>query len=184
MELMNIVKPIVDFFGGIRIYWGGFVLFGDSHHKIKGPDLRAVLNCVQPGDLVLRRFDNYVSSFFIKGRFSHIGIYVGDGEIIHVGGDGIKKEDILTFLRADDGAVARCKDVSLIPIAIKNARAQYAAGVEYDYFFNTDSPDKFYCSEFTDYCYDYILRGMIDTDIIYPDSCIGSGKYEMIWDKK
>jgi hypothetical protein len=183
MELMDIVKPVVDFIGGIRIYWGGFVLFGDSHHKLKGPHLRAVLDCIQPGDLVLRRFDNYVSSFFIKGRFSHIGIYIGENSVVHVGGDGIKKEDVLTFLRADDGAIVRPKDKTLVIKAINKARVQLDNNVEYDYFFDTDCPKKFYCSEFTDYCYGYMLKPETD-GIIYPDAFMGTNKFEVVWDKK
>jgi cell wall-associated NlpC family hydrolase len=184
MDINKILKPFIDFFGGIRIYWCGLVLWGDSMMDMKGPDMRQVLDTVKPGDLVLRRFDNYVSSFFIKGRFSHIGIYVGGNSVIHVGGDGIKMEDILTFCRADDFAIVRPVDENLIQPAIDEAHAQLARGVEYDYVFDTNSPEKFYCSEFTDYCYGQILKHTVSDDIVLPDDCMKSDQFGMVWEKK
>jgi cell wall-associated NlpC family hydrolase len=184
MDVSKILKPFVDFFGGMRFYWCGVVLWGDSMIDMKGPHMRQVLDTVEPGDLVLRRFDNYVSSFFIKGRFSHIGIYVGDNSVIHVGADGIKKEDILTFIRADDCALMRPTDSSKIEGAIVEAYKQLDRGVEYDYVFDADSPEKFYCSEFTDYCYGKVLKNTISDGIVYPDDYLKTNDFKMVWEKK
>lgn len=184
MELASILKPIIDFIGGIRVYWIGLVLYGDSHNKIKGPHMRAILNTVQPGDLILRRFDNYVSSWFIKGRFSHVGLFVGDDSVIHVGGDGIKKEDLLTFIRADDAAIIRPIDENTIAAAIEDAYTQLGRGAKYDYLFDAESPEKFYCSEFTDYCYGHILKHTISSKgIIYPDDYLRSKHFQLVWEK-
>jgi hypothetical protein len=183
MDLNSFLKPIVNFFGGIRFYWFGFILWGDSHIKIKGPHMRQILDNAKPGDLILRRFDNYLSSWFIKGRFSHIGLYVGDNYVIHVGGHGILKEDILTFVRADDAAILRPVDIETVEPAIKCAYEQLAKDVDYDFLFDSNSPEHFYCSEFTDYCYGSILKHTVSGDIVYPDDYLKSSRYQLIWEK-
>lgn len=179
-------KTLIDFFGNIRIYAGGFILFGDSTIKLKGPDWRAILDILEPGDIVLNAHHNYVSSWFIKGDFGHVGLYVGDNQIIHVRTDGIVKEDILTFLRADNAAVIRVTDKSLIDLAIKKAYEQLLKDVEYDYDFNKSNIEQFYCSEFTDYCYGYLLREGVSKDksFIYPDDyLVPSQHFNVVWRK-
>ena len=136
---------------------------------------------------ILNAHYHYVSSFFIKGEFGHAGLYVGDNQIIHVIGDGIIKEDILTFLRADAAAVIRPKNQDLVPKAIENAYEQFSKHVQYDYDFNKIDNSQFYCTEFTDFCYGYIVRDGVAKDhpYIYPDDyLIPSDLFEIIWRKE
>lgn len=184
---MNKLKKIlVDFFGNIRIYPGGFVLFGNSTYKLKGPDWREALDVIQPGDIVLNSHDNYISSFFIKGDFGHVGLYVGNNTVIHVIGEGIQKDDILTFFRADKAAIVRPTNHLLVEPAINRAYEQLAKGVEYDYDFNKYDTLQFYCSEFTDFCYGYLLREGTskNNNYIFPDDyLIPSDLFTIIWRK-
>jgi len=186
-SLIRVIKEaIVDFFGNIRLYAGGIILFGDSKYKLKGPDWRSIINILQPGDIVGSAHDHYISSWFIKGDFGHVGIYVGDNQVIHVRTDGIVREDILTFLRADKAFVVRRTDQSLVDIAIQKAYEQLAKDVEYDYDFDKQDTEQFYCSEFTDFCYDYPLRGGVSKDksFIYPDDyLVPSDLFDIIWKK-
>jgi len=182
-------KALVDFIGNIRIYWCGFVLFGNTTYKLKGVHWREILNLIQPGDIILNTHYGYLSSWFIKGDFSHAGLYVGDDEIIHVMTAGIIKEDILTFLRADDAAIIRVKDKSIIPTMIKKAHEQLARGseLEYDYDFNKQNTNQLYCSEFTDFCTGYLLREGVSKDkkYIFPDDyLIPSDLFDIIWQKE
>ncbi len=180
-------ENLIDFFGNIRIYKGGIVLFGESKYKLKGPDWREIIDALQPGDLVLNAHDHYISSLFIKGDFGHVGLYVGDNQIIHVMTDGIIKQDILTFLRADNIAVVRPIAQDKVDLAIKRAYEQLEKDIEYDYDFDKQDITQFYCSEFTDFCYDYPLRGGVSKDntFIYPDDyLIPSDLFEIIWTKK
>lgn len=180
-------EVMVDFFGNIRLYKGGIILFGESKYKLKGPDWREILNVIQPGDIIGNAHANYVSSWFIKGKFGHVGLYVGDNQVIHVVTDGIVKEDILTFLRADDAFVVRPTDQSIVYPSIQKAWEQLAKDVEYDYDFDAQDIEQFYCSEFTDFCTNYILRNGIakDNTFIYPDDyLIPSEHFEIVWVKK
>jgi hypothetical protein len=57
--------------------------------RMTGKEVRAVLDVIQPGDILLRGFEGYVDGFFIrqssccsgkgfqKGWFTHVGLYVG-----------------------------------------------------------------------------------------------------------
>jgi len=183
---MRLKKLIIDSIGNIRIYKGGIILFGDSTYKLKGPDVREITNLLAPGDLVLNSHSHYVSSLFIKGDYGHVGVYVGDNQIIHVKTTGIEKNDILTYLRADGAAIVRLTDQSIVPDMIQKAYEQLAKDVEYDYDFDKQDDEQFYCSEFTDFCTGYLLREGIakDNKFIYPDDyLIPSEHFEVIWKK-
>lgn len=181
----EVKKILIDFLGGIRLYWGGFILFGDHTSKLKGPDVREIINTLEPGDIVLNRHDHYISSFFISGDVVHAGLCVSKDEIIHVGINGIVKEDVLTFTRADAFAIARPKDRESINIAIEKAYKYLETGVQYDYDFDKYSDDYFYCSEFTDSCYGYVIRDNVSEMFIRPsDYLIPNDYFDVVLFKK
>jgi len=72
-------------------------------------------------------------------------------------------------------------------LAIKRAYEQLAKGIEYDYDFNKQDTNQFYCTEFTDFCYDYPLREGVSkgNNYLLPDDyLISSDLFEIIWIKK
>ena len=183
---MSLKSAFIEFIGSIRFYKGGIVIFGDSTCKLKGPDCREILRVLKPGDIVLNAHHNYVSSLFIKGDYGHSGIYVGDNQIIHVRARGILKEDILTFLRADDAAVIRVKDQTIVDSMICKAYEQFAKDVKYDFDFDKQDDEQFYCTEFTDFCSGYLLREGVSRNnkYIYPDDyLIPSKLFEIVWQR-
>jgi len=38
---------------------------------------------IKPGDLILRAYECYLDGLFIPGTYTHTGIYIGDGKVIH-----------------------------------------------------------------------------------------------------
>ena len=182
MTYEKIKSKIISFFADIRIYPGGFILFGNSSYKIKGPQTREILNVLKEGDILLRRYSHYLGSLIIPGYFSHAAIYVGDNEIIHMLGAGITKEDILTFLRCDDIVVLRASE-GLAKEAFYQAKAYYIAGIEYDFNFN-DKPDRFYCTEFIDNLFGYPIKTQIGNRIVMPDNFLNSNFFEVVWRNK
>lgn len=137
-----LVRVICD----IRLYKVGIIFTGESSYKIKGPHVRQILNVLKPGDVLLRRYDHYVGTMLTPGYWGHAAQCTDEDKVIHMLGDGIEEEDILTFLRADHIAVLRCKDELLIPDAIKRAKDLFDDDVDYDYAFESDNTT-FYCSE-------------------------------------
>lgn len=176
----DIKKAFISWVADIRIYCGGIVLFGESHYKIKGPHMREIINIIQPGDLILRRFNHYLGSLAIPGYWSHSAIYVGDEhDIIHMLGTGITREDILTFMRCDDIVVLRCPDAALVSGAIRESERLMVNMVEYDYNFNTSCSEKFYCTEFCNYVYG---NPILKSGVIVPDDMLDS-IWEIVWEK-
>jgi uncharacterized protein YycO len=188
MTLPNIFYKIknttIAWFADIRVYVGGFVLFGNSSYSIKGPDTRYVLNVLEPGDVLLRRYDHYLGSILIPGYWSHAAMYVGDGYVIHMLGQGINKEDILTFLRCDDICILRCADSSKKASAIEKAFNYLYKDIAYDYEFNFNNEEAMYCTEFIDYCYGNLKYENKQIDkLILPDDLLGT-IFEVVWKKE
>jgi len=182
--LYNIKASVMSWFSDIRIYNGGFVLFGSSSYQIKGDEMREILNCIQPGDILLRRYSHYVGSLMIPGYFSHAAIYVGDNNIIHMLGEGITKEDILVFLRCDDIAILRAKDKALAENIVINAKLYFDKKIKYDYNFNSTDSKKFYCTEFVDKCANNIVqKSLKKRKTTMPDDFLNETLFDIIWNK-
>lgn len=183
--LYEIKSSIIGWFGNIQVFkYPFFILFGSSSYKIKGQHQRQIMDILKPGDVLLRRYNNYLSGLMIPGYFTHAAMYVGDNQMIHVLGGGMCKEDILTFLRCDNTVVLRFKDQSKVEAAVKNAYEQLERKVEYDFDFNTDNAERFYCTEFVDFCFDYPVKAEITHKTILPDDFLESDKFEVVWTKR
>ncbi len=173
-------KKIIKFFADIKIYPypGFFMLWGDTSYKVKGPRMREVLDIIQPGDILVRMYNNYIGSFFIPGYWTHAAIFEGPNNIIHMLGAGINREDILTFMRCDDIGILRHKGgIEVAQEAIELARTQLEKGTKYDFDFNTENSETFYCTELIDYCYNL---GYPKDKILIPDQLIFNPDLEVI----
>jgi len=177
----KIKSKLLNFFSDIRIYPGGFVLFGSSSYHVNGIDMRGVLNNLQPGDVLLRRYSHYLGSVVIKGYFSHAAIYIGDNIVVHMLGDGITREDILTFLRCDDVAILRADQVSATYAKIK-ADELSTQGILYDYDFVSDDT-KLYCTELIDDIFDHPVGREKENRVIIPDDFLDCGLFKTVWRK-
>jgi uncharacterized protein YycO len=129
-----------------------FITWGATSYKVKGDDARKILKALRPGDIMLRRFDRYVTAWTIPGKWKHVGLYVGKNKMIHATTSGVVEEDILTFLRCDSVAIYRPKiDKYNKQIAID--RAKSLLGKEYDFAFNFSDEEFFSCSEVIQFCF-------------------------------
>jgi len=179
--LYNLKSNILHFVSDIRIYrYPMFViLWGDTSYKLKSDVKRMVLDEIEPGDILLRTYYNYVGSVFISGYWTHAAIVDGPNHIIHMLGGGIIREDILKFMNCDDIAILRSnKGIEAIQEAVEKARTQLVRGVEYDYDFNTETPEKFYCTELIAYVHD--LKFPTDK-IIFPDQLLKCPDLDIIY---
>jgi Orthopoxvirus protein of unknown function (DUF830). len=131
MSLINNLKTgFLRMFGDIKVFkWPMFILYDPGSYKVKGEDMREVIKIIEPGDMLVRGYDNYVDGYFIPGYFSHAGLYIGkvteddkkiiktkkgeknfktgDQMIIHSMAEGVFMEDILNFCRCDEMAIVR-----------------------------------------------------------------------------
>jgi len=177
----------INFMANISMYpCPLFILFKTYHYELKGHHIRQVLDIIQPGDILLRKYKYYITNWFIPGYFSHAAIYVGDNNIIHMLGDGIKKEDILTFTRCDDISILRMPAIieSDIKEILDEANKLYDKDVDYDYSFSSTN-EKFYCSELIDKIYNgrVVYNNKISDDFVMPDDFLTSNLHKVFCSK-
>jgi hypothetical protein len=179
----NIKRALVSWGADIRFYKGGIILFGSSYYKLKGYHIRSILTLVEPGDILLRKYDHYLGSRLIPGFWSHASIYVGDEVVVHMLGHGITVEDILTFTRADHMLILRHenRDVALKAVARAIELSRRPHPIEYDYNFDETDISKFYCTEFVNVCYDNIVNSYMKGKDIMPDDFLRVPQLKKIW---
>ena len=126
----RLLRGFLSFFSDIKVYpYPMFVLYNPGSYLLKGKDIRKVISLVQPGDILLRKYRNYLSDPFIPGYFSHSGLYLGpvteddsihvpfkwrqnsfrpgDQMVIHGLAEGVLIEDLINFCRCDYLAILR-----------------------------------------------------------------------------
>ena len=132
--MTRIYDKFVTVIGDIKLFRFPFwIVYDPGSYRVKGPECRKVSDLLEPGDILLRRYDGYLDSHFIPGVFSHAAIYLGPVEesdraavpekgivsrafeagpcqVAHSTAEGVHLEDILTFCRCDDIAVLRLPD--------------------------------------------------------------------------
>jgi len=126
----NIWHGFLKIFGDIKVFrFPFFLIYDPGSYKLKGDEIREVISRIQPGDILLRGYDNYLDGFFIPGCFSHAGLYVGpvaaedirhvptqEGRscfktgtqmVVHSMAEGVFMEDVINFCRCDRMLILR-----------------------------------------------------------------------------
>jgi len=133
-----------------------FIFGGSTAYSLKGEYQREIINNLNVGDILLRRWDRYiVSNMSIKGYWKHVGVYVGNNKVVHATTKGVVEEDILTFLRCDHCCVLRASKEDPDKIAEVVPKIAYSTvGKKYDFLFETKNHNYYYCTEVVDKCYE------------------------------
>lgn len=171
-------------FGDIKVFkYPMFLLYDPGSYLITGEEMRQVINTIQPGDIVIRGYKNYLDGYFIPGFFSHAGLYVGsitnedkqflnpnadislfkEGEqmVIHSMAEGVFMQDILNFCRCDYMVILRrnmaIESTSLAFDEVKKTAIEQL-GKPYDFGFDFSDFHALSCTEFVYYCYENIME--------------------------
>ena len=136
MGKQTLMERFLTMFGDIKVFkWPMFVLYQPRGYRVSGEEISDLLEKIQPGDILVRGFFNYVDGYFIPGYFSHVGLYVGEVDpkdkdgvhetgralgrgaparfrpgkrmVIHAIAEGVLLEDVINFCRCDYMAVLR-----------------------------------------------------------------------------
>jgi len=189
----NLQKGFFRFIGDIK--WAGikhpfWFIVNAKGYKLKGAHYRLIREIIEPGDILLRRFEGYVDKFFIPGYWNHAGIYIGDDgskpeQVIHAVSEGVIQEDILNFMRTDHMIILRAEKGK--DEALNTARA--IVGKPYDFGFDFDEANRFSCTELVAYCYPHLdsLSGKLDKIryrkyTIVADDLRQSPQLQVVWD--
>jgi hypothetical protein len=130
--------------------WPLFLHYHPHSFAIKGSQTQEVIKLIQPGDILVRSFNNYLNTHFLPGVFTHAGFYLGEvndmylkqfgnvvnnGEfntgsqmVIHAIGNHVWLEDLIDFCRCDGLAVMR------FPRQLKSLSHREIPKVLQDYF--------------------------------------------------
>jgi len=174
--LYKIKSGFLTLFGDIKVYkYPFFLVYHPTSFKVKGTHTRAITGLIEPGDVVMRGYVDYLDGYFIpKGESgcSHSGLYIGENTVVHAIAEGLSEIDIIDFCRCDRLIVLR--PVSGQEWAIEHAKKCVDLHIPYDFDFEP-GPGKYYCHEFTASCYPGLnveplsrkVFGFIDSPVAY-----------------
>lgn len=187
----KIQKVLLRFIGDIK--WHGlcrpfWITINAKTFQLKGKHYREVEQLIQPGDIIIRRFEGYIDKFLIPGWFNHAGIYVGEVnnkkyQIIHAISDGVVTEDLIDFMRTDHMIVLRAPE-RYRKEAIKKAKD--AIGSDYDFAFNFKETLRFSCTELVSHCYEEIINGKkrFGRDTVVADDIVNTPDLNVVWNSR
>lgn len=117
-------------------------LYQPEEYKIKGDDIRKVIDTIEPGDIICHNYNDYLVSKLIPGDYSHGAVYIGNNKLIEAVAEGVIESDIIDFCRCDSVKIFR-------PISGQDKaiyRVKKWIGKDYDFKFKSLN-DSYYCWE-------------------------------------
>lgn len=149
--LYKLQAKFLTWFGNIKVFkWPLFVIYDPTSFKVTGEQILEILQLLEPGDIVLRKFDSYADSKFIPGDYSHGAIYIGNNKIIHAVAEGVSEIDAISFCMCDRICVLRPR--SGVRNAIAKAKKFVKDKIPYDFAYKRNS-SALYCFELCAECY-------------------------------
>jgi uncharacterized protein YycO len=153
--VLKITKPFLILIGKIKMPW-----LSKAHVFEYFYEMQSALN---PGDLILTtsrgHLSNIFNSMFNRGKYMHVGIYIGKENgipmVVDAIGEGVVKRSLPVFLSDKDKiALVRPKEIiaNHSTIAKSNIWLEQQIGKPYDYYF-TFNNEGFYCSEIAFFYY-------------------------------
>lgn len=186
--LYKVQKTVFRFIGDIK--WSGWkrpfwFTINAIGYKLRGEHYRKIIKKLQPGDVLLRRFEGYIDKWFLPGFWNHAGIFCGGKkeQVIHALSEGVIKEDILNFMRTDHIIILRPPQ-HMVKRAIQKAKS--IVGVEYDFDFDFDNEKRFSCTEVIDFCYPGLItsRKRFGKQTIVADDIFNTDEFKVVWDSR
>jgi hypothetical protein len=185
-------KAWLTIFGDIKVFsYPLWIVYQPKSFRIKGAETRHILSIIEPGDVVMRSYINYLDGYFIpKGtsKCTHSGLYVGDDKVVHSIAEGAQEIDLIDFCRADRIVVLRPNKGKAW--AVQHAQKCADKAIPYDFDF-TLGPGKYYCHELTASCFPNLdirplsrrIFGIINSPAAYlADSFYTNPNFENIYE--
>lgn len=187
----KIKKKLLKILGDIKIFrYPSFIIYDPKTYGVTAEETRIIDNTIQMGDILLRFYENYLDGYFIPGKFTHASLATNNHTIIHAIGKGVCEEDILRFCRCDGLVILRPR----VSTESKSKAVEYARskiGCEYDFDFNHEDENTYFCTELVYWSYKNVLNvnpvlykkcyGMIQKETILPDEYLNSSMCDIIY---
>jgi uncharacterized protein YycO len=182
MSLYKIQTKFLQWFSHIKVYKTPLWLtVGPTSYKLKGDDYYSVRDQLRPGDILLRGYDNYLDGFFIPGKYSHAGIYVGDEKVIHAMTPAVQYTNLVDWMRCDRMAIVRPNvSHSWCEMAVEDAIGYLGVPYDYNFDFGNTADVRFSCSELVYKCYKPVRKELgwdlknagLGKMVFTPDDCL------------
>lgn len=137
--------------------WFGNVMLATQPPKVRASHIRTLLGVAVPGDILLRKYNYALDSFFIPGLYSHSGVVVECEQIIHSIAEGVSLDDLIDFVKDCDGFLLlrpHYQDEDAIEQA--TIYAHQHVGCPYDFLFELNQAEleknAYYCHELSYFC--------------------------------
>jgi len=148
--LTSIRDTALNILGDIKIFkYPPVFVYDPKSYKFKGHHYKQVLDVVQEGDVLLRRFDGYLNSYFIPGYWNHAGVYLGgeSNKVLHAVAEGVIMETLFDFCKTDHVIVLRPQfDIDFIELSNK-IQSTLSKKTKYDFSFNFEENTDLSCTE-------------------------------------
>lgn len=190
--IYNLKKKIITIFGDLEWHkFPCFLIYNPKHYALKGAHFQEVSEKIQPYDVLLRRFDKYLDNGFIPGFWNHAGIYLPDKTILHAVAEGMKKEILFDFMKADHICILRPK----FEVNNTQVKKQIASLLdkEYDFDFDFENGDRLSCTEVINFLFEGQDHGIplskmeylffFSRKIIIPDT-IYTANFQVVYDSR
>ncbi len=144
-----------------RIKWQGWshpmwFVYRPKEYKLQGWDKTRIMRVMGPGAIIITRTEGFVSTWLIPGWWTHGGICIENGCIIHSTEKGVHESHPLEYLNADYAIVLRPKCMTYAIQAGKLAKE--IEGLGYDFEFDFDDSSEFACTELVMHCYPNLIK--------------------------
>ena len=133
MASKSFLARFLTMFGDLKIFgWPMFLLYDPGSFKVKGDETRALMDMIEPGDILVRGYHNYLDGHFIPGYFSHVGLYVGevvegDRESVNAAARGLKDKESAIFHTGKQMVIHALAEGVLLEDLISFSRCDYLA---------------------------------------------------------
>ena len=61
-----------------------FIIYRPHNLAINGTHTREIMELIKPGDILVRSYNHYLSSLFLRGTFTQVGFYLGEVNETHL----------------------------------------------------------------------------------------------------
>ena len=129
--------------------WIGDVMLATKPPKTKAANILIMLQSIQPGDIICRKYLYYLDSIFIPGEYSHSGLVVDKHTMIHAIAEGVSTIHPVDYIKDTDGFVImrpKYETPEKCKAAIAKAQWHFFNKTQYDFTFQ-NTTNRMYCHE-------------------------------------
>lgn len=149
---------------------------GQFHgHIDKKTNAMLLKSHLQEFDLVFLKSITHLTEKFIPGYFGHVGVYLGNDQMIEAPRSGVRTSTTEEFSDGEIFLIVRPVNLSGTQKQKIRSSLKSQVGKKYDYNFDTQSPDRVVCSELVSLAYDFIdwqTEKIVGRYTISPDDLI------------